>query len=521
MLQDERFDFVLSEDPKLVEPEMLLRFEKVYLEKMGVKLLEGKLQPVQADPKFDMIHNFFESVRSQLTHHREQLQTAEQDALKDMDGLARRAYRRDLRPGEHQALQSLYEKLRQQGSGVEESLRGMLTAILMSPDFSYCYTEAAAGTGLQPLSNDALASRLSYFLWSSLPDEQLLAAASEGRLQDEQVLLAQTQRMLKDPKIAAFAGEFLAQWLRYRDYLAKDSINAEAFPGYTDELREAMQSEPQHLATYLIREDQPITDLLNTDMTFVNGVLAKHYGGEIAAQYARQSATWAEGQKRRAAAPQLKPQEVWHPVTGLKGAGRGGLFGMGVILTKNSSGERTSPVKRGFWAVHHLLGQHFPPPPADVAELPTTEKLATKTIRELLADHTKNPRCAMCHVHFDSLGMALEGFDPIGRARTKDLAGRVIDNTATLPNGDTAQGIPGLIQYVEDHRRDDFVRTFCRKFLGYALGRSVVLSDQPLLSEIETALAKNDYRFSVLFEMVVTSPQFRNQRGQAFVATSP
>ena len=188
-------------------------------------------------------------------------------------------------------------------------------------------------------------------------------------------------------------------------------------------------------------------------------------------------------------------------------------------MTSNSAGERTSPVKRGFWAVHHLLGQHFPPPPADVPELPADEKNAPKTIREMMAEHTANPRCAMCHVHFDSLGMAMEGFDPIGRRRSKDLAGRVVNDAVEFPGGETASGIPGLIQYIEKNRKQDFVRTLCRKFLGYALGRSVMLSDSILLEQMEEALRKNEYRFSVLFETVVTSPQFRNQRGRDFSLT--
>jgi hypothetical protein len=261
-----------------------------------------------------------------------------------------------------------------------------------------------------------------------------------------------------------------------------------------------MLEEPARLATYLIRNDRPVTDLLASDTTFVNEVLARHYGGQILQQYA---AAGSDGS-----------DQGWRRVAGLRQAGRGGLFGMGVVLTKNSAGERTSPVKRGFWTVHHLLGQHFPPPPADVPELPATEKESEQTIRQLLAAHTADAKCAICHTHFDSLGLAMEGFDPIGRSRTKDLAGRPIDNVAVLPNGETARGIPGLIDYVQRHRHKDFVRTLCRKFLGYALGRSVLLSDEPLLQQMESALEQNEYRFSALFATVVSSPQFRNQRGR-------
>jgi hypothetical protein len=280
-----------------------------------------------------------------------------------------------------------------------------------------------------------------------------------------------------------------------------------------------MFEEPSRLLTSLIQEDRPVTELLNTDATFVNGILARHYGGDIERRYRSHVADWSKERRAHGLSVDGADQQ-WHRIDGLHDAGRGGLFGMGVVLTQNSAGERTSPVKRGFWAVHHLLGQHFPPPPADVAELPADDKTAPKTIRELMAEHTANPRCAMCHVHFDSLGIAMEGFDPIGRRRSIDLAGRPIDEMAEFPGGETGSGIPGLIQYIEKNRKRDFVRTLCRKFLGYALGRSVMLSDSILLEQMEDALHKNDYRFSVLFETVVTSPQFRNQRGRDFSVTN-
>lgn len=518
VLHDERFDFLRAEDPRLVEDGMLTRFEKLYLEKLGVKLVEDSLKPENPSDKYDMIHGFFEGIRARLKHRGKLLQSAEQLGLRDLESLAQRALHRSLRPQEAESLRKLYQLLREQNQGVEAALRGVFTAILMSPDFCYRFTETPAGSGVHPLGDGDLASRLSYFLWSSLPDKELLESAGQGQLQNEAQLLAQTQRMLKDPRISSFAREFLGQWLRYRDYLDNDSINADTFRDYNDPLRQAMFDEPVQLATYLIQQDRPITDLLNTDTTFVNGVLAKHYGGAIAGQYRDAVSKWTAEQRRRGIPEVTKPEEVWHQVDGLREAGRGGLFGMGVILTKNSAGERTSPVKRGFWTVHHLLGKHFPPPPADVPELPPGEKEAKKTIRELIAEHTADAKCAICHVHFDAIGMAMEGFDPIGRARTKDLAGRVIDNVSELPNGETAEGIPGLIDYIEHHRKQDFVRTLCRKFLGYALGRSVVLSDQPLLHEMESNLAKSGYRFSVLFTTVVSSPQFRKQRGREFVA---
>ena len=502
VLHDTRFDFLRSEDPQLIEDSLLSKFEKLYLDKMGVQRIGDTLETETPNARFEMIHGFFEQIRSGLQRQRDLTKLAEQRALTDLEQFAQRAFRRSPTPETLHSLRRLYGQLRDDGQSVEASIRSVVIAILMSPDFCYIHTTRPNGNGIYPLNSDDLATRLSFFLWSSLPDDQLLAAAQNGKLQNEDELAEQAKRMLNDDRIEAFAREFLGQWLRYRDYLAKDPINAEAFPGYTQELREAMFEEPVRLATHLIRTNQPITHLLNSDMTFVNQSLARHYAGEIERQY-----NHATG---------LKNDQTWKPVTGLHQAGRGGLFGMAVILTKNSAGERTSPVKRGFWSVHHLLGQHFPPPPANVPELPTSEKKAAATIRELLAAHVADAQCAMCHTHIDGLGLAMEGFDPIGRSRTKDSAGRNIDNVATLPNGQTAEGIPGLIEYIEQHRRQDFIRTLCSKFLGYALGRSINLSDQPLLTAMEHALEQNDYRFSILFDMVVRSPQFRQQRGRDF-----
>jgi len=519
VLHDERFDFLRAEDPKLVEDELLSKFERLYMDKLGVKLVEDALQPVNpADEKFRVIHRFFDQIRGGLAHQRELLKKAESRAFADLDELAARAWRRPLVAQDRKSLKSLYAALREQGQGVEDSVRGVLTAILLSPDFCYRYTDSHPGIEVRQLSDRSMTGRLSYFLWSSLPDEELLAAAHAGELRTDAALVAQTRRMLKDDRVKAFAREFFGQWLRYRDFMSKDPINAAAFPGYTDELRQAMFEEPARLVTRLIQEDQPVTELLHADSTLVNGILARHYGGEVEREYRSRVAEWTTVRRERGLSTEGADQQ-WHRVSGLHAVGRGGLFGMGVVLTSNSAGERTSPVKRGFWAVHHLLGQHFPPPPADVPELPKDEKNAPKTIREMMAEHTANPRCAMCHVHFDSLGMAMEGFDPIGRRRSKDLAGRVVNDAVEFPGGKTASGIPGLIEYIEKNRKQDFIRTLCRKFLGYALGRSVMLSDSILLEQMEDALRKNEYRFSVLFETVVTSPQFRNQRGRDFSLT--
>ena len=501
VLHDKRFDFLRPEDPALVEAAILDRFEKLYLDKLGIPRVGDTLTAQNPDDRYTMVHGFFERIRAGLAQQLDTMNKAEKRALVQIEKLAQRAYRRQLTTKERDSLLTLYRNFRSADRTVEQSLRGVMTAIVMSPRFFYRYREAAEGTQRVALSDDALASRLSYFLWSSIPDAPLLDSAAAGALQRDEEMVAQTRRMLQDPRVRNFAREFFGQWLRYRDYLAKDPIHAPAFAEYDEPLRQAMSEEPTRLATHLIRENGSVLRLLNSDTTFVNARLAKHYGGAIEKAYRHQVSAGK------------RTDHDWLAVGGLQAAGRGGLFGMAVILTKASAGARTSPVKRGFWTVHHLLGQHFPPPPADVPELPETEQGADRTIRDLLSAHVADAQCALCHKHFDSLGLAMEGFDPIGRQRTHDAAGRPIDSLATLPGGETAAGIPALIEYIERERRDDFVRTLCRKFLGYALGRSVMLSDQPLLDEMATQLKNHDYRFATLFETVVLSPQFRQQRG--------
>jgi hypothetical protein len=254
-----------------------------------------------------------------------------------------------------------------------------------------------------------------------------------------------------------------------------------------------MFEEPTRLITHLIQKDRPITDLLNGDATVVNRKLAQHYGLS------------------------LKGDDEWQLVTGLREKGRGGVMGMAVFLTKNSQPQRTSPVKRGFWVVHKVLGEHIPPPPPDVAVLPAKEtETKGKTIRQLLKLHVEDVKCARCHQRFDPIGLSMEGFDAIGRARTKDLAGRPIDNAVTLPDGKEARGVPAFADYLAKHRRRDFARTMAQKFLGYALGRSLQLSDQPLLEKMQATLEKEDYKLSALVELVAASPQFRNQRCKDF-----
>lgn len=506
VLHDPRFDFLRAEDPRLVEAETLARFEKLYLEKLKLDVADDDGPTSRPDPKRELVRGFFRDIREGLELRKSQEIEAGRRGLEDLLDLAERAYRRPLRDRERESLLDLHRELREQGLEIETALRGVFSAILLSPQFCYRYGEAAREPGVHPLSPHELASRLSYFLGSTLPDEPLLEAARSGRLTDPEVLRAQVRRLLRDPRIETFAREFFGQWLRYDDFLERSYVHAPAFPGYDDELKRSLHQEPTRMLTRVLREDLPLLSLVEADFTYLDERLARHYGGELERRFQEVTRGKRDGDR-----------EDWHLVEGLASAGRGGLAGMGVILTRNSSGERTSPVQRGFWVVHHLLGQHFPPPPADVPELPDSEKKADRSLRELLAEHTRDPDCARCHVHFDGLGLALEGFDPVGRRRSRDLAGRPIDDRATFEKDHTGQGLEDLKKYLIEERRDDLVRTFCRKLLGYALGRSVILSDRPLLLRMEEALRKDGARISTAIEMVVTSRQFLHRRGRETV----
>jgi hypothetical protein len=269
-------------------------------------------------------------------------------------------------------------------------------------------------------------------------------------------------------------------------------VNRAAFPAFDDALKNAMFEEPTRLITHLIQEGKPITALLDGDETFVDARLARHYGLPT-------------------------PSTGWAKVAGMREKGRGGLLGMAVFLTKNSQPQRTSPVKRGFWVVHKVLGEHIPPPPPDVAVLPAKETdTKGKTIRQLLKLHVEDAKCASCHRRFDPVGLAMEGFDPIGRSRSKDLAGRPIDDAVSLPDGKEARGVPAFGAHLAKERKQDFLRTLTQKLLGYALGRSLSLSDQPLLRRMQDTLEKGGYDLGKALELVALSRQFRELRQKDF-----
>ncbi len=417
-----------------------------------------------------------------------ELVVAEPRQLERLLEFAGRAYRRPLSAAETSGVRGIYRRLRTEGLSHEEAFRLTLARVLVSPSFLYRLEAAPAGPAPAPVSAWELAGRLSYFLWSSTPDDQLRAEAAAGRLHRPEGVRAQVRRMLADPRMRRLAAEFACQWLQIYDFDTLDEKSERHFPEFVA-LRGDMYEEAIRFCTELFQKDGSLLRLFDADYTFVNERLARFYG-----------------------IPGVTG-DAWRRVTGMRARGRGGILGLSATLAKQSGASRTSPILRGNWVSEVLLGEKLPKPPKDVPRLPE-EETATEglTVRQLVARHTRDPKCAGCHQKIDPFGFALEGFDAIGRRRTADLANRPIDTATRTPDGQSIAGLSGLRDYLLRNRRATILRQFCRKLLGYALGRAVQLSDEPLLTEMEQELAKKDYRFSVAVQSIVNSRQFRQIR---------
>jgi hypothetical protein len=400
---------------------------------------------------------------------------------------ARRAYRRPLRQVEADELRTFYAALRAQELGHQEALRLTLARVLISPEFLYRIEQPGPGSKPQPVSGYELATRLSYFLWSSPPDEALLSAAA-GNLTSDEMLRSETARMLRDPKSRRLATEFAAQWLHIYDFDQLDEKSERHFPEFAA-LRGAMYEESIQFFADLFQHDGSVLDILDADYTFLNEDLAKLYG-----------------------VPNVAGPE-WRRVEGTRQFARGGILTQASVLAKQAGASRTSGILRGNWLSEVVLGEKLPKPPKNVPQLADAPPEGL-TERQLIEKHSTDAACAKCHVRIDPFGFALENFDAIGRFREQDSAGLAIDSNTRLKDGTTINGLTGLRDYLLEVRRDDFVRQFNKKLLGYALGRGIRLSDEPLLDEMGKALAEDDYRVSVAVEKIVLSPQFREIRGR-------
>ncbi|CAN5507489.1 DUF1592 domain-containing protein [soil metagenome] len=393
---------------------------------------------------------------------------------------ATQAYRRPVTPDEVERILKIYDRAEKEGERFESRMRLAFARILVSPYFLFRVEldppGSSAGTSYR-INDYELASRLSYFFWSSMPDAELFALAAKGQLRPS--LAGQIKRMLKDPKSAAFFQNFPDQWLTLRA-LANVAPDPKQFPKFNAELRDAMNRETELFFEAVVREDRSIGDLLDANFSFVNEKLAQHYG--IAGVKGKEF--------RRVTLP----------------ANRGGLLTQASILTLTSNPTRTSPVKRGKWVLDQILNSAPPPPPPDVPPLPEGGELKG-TMRQMMEMHRANPVCSSCHQKMDPIGFAFENFDAVGAWREKDGA-FVVDASGTLPNGQNFKG-PGELKTILKAKKDVFARCLTEKLLTYALGRGLEYYDKCAVDTIVAALARDNFRFSTLLDEVIKSEPFQ------------
>ncbi len=400
--------------------------------------------------------------------------------------LAHRAFRRPVTSADIQPLYAFYERGRARGN-FESGVQAAIEAMLVSPEFLFRIERdppAAATSSLHRISDVELASRLSFFLWSTIPDAELLDLAERGRLKDAAVLDRQVRRMLDDARADALVSNFAGQWLQLRNVetVKPDPV---IFP-FDEALRQSFLTETALFVSSLFREDRSLLDLLSADYTFVNQRLAEHYG--IPRVYGSQ----------------------FRRVT-LSDVNRHGLLGQGSVLTVTSYPNRTSVVQRGKWILENLLGTPPPPPPPDVPELKAAPHGKVLSMREQMEVHRANPTCAACHGRMDPIGFALENYDGVGRWRRED-AGAPIDASGKLPDGAEFQGPAGLSQLILTKYREDFVRTATEKLLTYALGRGVEYYDSPTIRSINRDAARDNYRISSWILAIVKSAPFQMRK---------
>jgi hypothetical protein len=412
---------------------------------------------------------------------------AEACASEILSNLARRAYRRPVTSDDVAPLLEFFREGSE--NGFDAGIQLALKRLLVSPEFLFRVERDPDGAppgSVYPVSDLTLASRLSFFLWSSIPDDELLAAAERGELRDASVLTRQVERMLADSRATAFVENFAGQWLYLRNLDAVVPVQS-VFPDFDDTLRQGLKRETELFFGSIVQEDRSALDLLRADYTFVNERVARLYG-----------------------LPNVKGTH-FRRVTLPPDSPRRGLLGHGSILTVTSYPDRTSPVVRGKWILENLLGVPPPPPPADVPELEeTSDGGGTLSIRERLAAHRASPSCASCHALMDPLGFALENFNAVGVWRTIDDTGGKIDASGTLPDGTAFSNAAEFRAALESS--DLFVTTLTEKLLTYGLGRGVEAYDQPAVRAIVRDAAASDYRFSELILGVVQSAPFQMRR---------
>jgi mono/diheme cytochrome c family protein len=409
-------------------------------------------------------------------------------ARRNIEAFLARAYRRPADKLEVDSLLHLFEKAVARGETFEDAVRWALRPALVSPNFVFRIERDQSTSEPYRISDYELASRLSYFLWSSMPDDDLFRSAARGNLHRPEVLEAQVRRMLRDGKARAFADNFAGQWLRVRDLKTGAQPDPRRFKSFTPELRDAMYQEPVEFFAALLRNEGSLLELLDCDYTFVNETLAKHYG-----------LTNVTGDAFQRVA--------------LSDRNRGGLLGMGAILTLTSYPQRTSPVLRGKWVLEEILGTPPPPPPPDAGGLPAEDAPKNGlTFRQRLEEHRKKPQCVGCHSRMDPLGFGLENFDAIGRWRTA-IGAEPVDASGVMPTGEKFSG-PSELKQVLLARKDEFARNVTERMLAYALGRGLEYYDMPTVQRITEKLRADGYRVSTLVMEVAKSYPFQYRRNQ-------
>ncbi len=468
------------------------------LDRLWDELLFIAQEPLAAEVVLEQLQQFATQDRPDLAIEFDELKTLYRERanafrtrligleprhLESLIEFANLAWRRSLTSVEVDRLRADYANFRDAEISHDDAIRLLIARILVAPAFLYRLEQPADGVHPSDVSEHELATRLSYFLWSTMPDPKLRILADLGELSDGQAIVQQSRRMLDDPKVRRLAIHFACQWLHVRDFDQTVEKNERIFPEFS-QLRAELYEEIVQFFTDMFRNDGSILDLVAADHTFVNQRLASHYGIE--------GVTGSD----------------WQRIETVQSQGRGGVLGMAAVLASQSGASRTSPILRGNWVYETLLGQRLPRPPPGVPQLPDSVP-GDKTARELIELHSGAPECATCHVKIDPYGFALEQFDTVGRLRLQK-----VDTKTELPDGQSIEGIAGLRNYLVEQRLDDVLRQFCKKLLGYALGREVQLSDEPLLEEMQTRLQSDGYRFSIAVESIVTSPQFRQIRGR-------
>ncbi len=410
-------------------------------------------------------------------------------ARRIVSNFTRRAFRRPAEKQEIDRLMRIFEATQKDGSNFEEGIQITLQAVLVSPYFLFrgeLQPDPDNPTSVHPVNDYALASRLSYFIWSSMPDEELFALAEKKVLRKN--LDAQLKRMLQDPKAGALVENFADQWLQIRN-LAFVSPDPKMFPKFNDEIRRAMQQETELFFQGIVREDRSVLEFIDADYTYLNEPLANYYGipGREGAEFRRVS---------------------------LPAGSRGGLLTQASILTITSNPTRTSPVKRGKWILENILGTPPPPPPPDVPELSEAkEKVLSGTLRQRMEQPREKAICASCHARMDPIGFSFENFDAVGQWREKDGTFD-IDPAGKLVSGESFQGPSELKRILLTSKRDEYIRCLSEKMLTFALGRGIEYYDKPSIDRITAALAKNKFKFSALVAELVRSTPFQMRRGE-------